>query len=286
MSGTARELIVSAEIRKNKVKIDALLMRVDICDKAIYQATKDMVLRAKEAGEILEQVKELLPHGQFEKYIDNHPDIHFSARTARDYMTVARKYDAYMEECGSEGIVHSMRDILQYGKKDPPKRNNIGSTAELHVAQNTVPKLAISPVDGGPVCIKTGGAHVYDAEACIHCHDPRPEAAHAAAAEGGDADDGREAVLGQDDEGEAPAEPVRAAEEADAVDGQHAGESGRDRRPDRRFGEVERRYGELTRLLDDLNQDFPEPDLDGIQTGLSISYEGFRKWKRRCASGN
>jgi hypothetical protein len=271
-----------AEIRKNRAAIDALLMKADVCDQNIYKATKQMVVWGWEAGKYLCEVKELIPHGLFEQYIDEHPDLHFSARSARSYMQLYRNKDQLLEQFGSEVYAKSIESCLKLVAK-PSK------TAEPAVfkedSEDT--KSGKEPVDGTDICPR-GGAHSYDdSGCCTKCCDQLPEAPADDEAGGRGDDSAVERASRLQDDAEAPAAPAESAAPAADPAGLHRGRgsrAGNDRGPDRRadlFTRGEQLYGELTRLLDELQNIDAYHDKEGIQWALSASYTHFRKWKRQ-----
>ncbi len=115
----AQEL-AKALILKNQAKLSELSTRVKLIHREILVSAKDTVMRAVEAGKWLINMKELLPHGHFEKYVDEHMDL--GTRTARRYMELHEKWPLIEKELGPDAYVSTIDGCLKIVKPSQPKR--------------------------------------------------------------------------------------------------------------------------------------------------------------------
>jgi hypothetical protein len=267
------QIMALAEIRKQEPKLKAMLEKANQLHKEVYKSGKQMVRSAAESGKWLLQMKEAIPYGHFEKWLEerqSHPDnpCLFSMRTARYYMRLAENnnLDSLVEKNGAMVYDLSISKVLSLLQSDDPPKlakpaapKSNGDGKLQRIAEVVTP----SPVDGGTEeCLK-GGKHEYDAEACVKCHDPRPASAAAAA---GEADDARAEV-----------EVSRAQGVAQSED------DGADHRKltATLAKAIEKSYGELTNLLDQFKHLCPDPVEAECQQSLNVSYMDFRKWKKK-----
>lgn len=113
----AQEL-AKALILKNQSKLAELSTQVKIIHREILVSAKDTVMRAISAGKLLLSVKELLPHGHFEKYVDENLDL--GSRTARRYMELNEKWPLIEKELGPDAYVSTIDGCLKIVK--PPSK--------------------------------------------------------------------------------------------------------------------------------------------------------------------
>lgn len=200
-------------------------------------SARSALVYAKEAGLRLMELKKQCAHGTFAKLILADNGLDMTMRTAQRYMEAARNYDDIIEKMGSsraatitlsEGLASiKRREEDYYPPGEGPKTTS----------QSLFERL--ESVDGTEVCPR-GGPHVYDEEACINCHDPKPE-------------------------------PTRVEKEVAAI--------GMEKEFKRLFASIESQFIQLSRQIDQLQAMCPSTDKDSISETLSLSYAGFRKWR-------
>jgi hypothetical protein len=201
-------------------------------------AAKNTLVHARDSGIVLLELKERCQHGSLTKMIeDNDGGLNMSMRTAQRYMQIAREYDSIVEEMGaSRAAVVSLSEGLRAIK-----------AKEKNYYPDDAPNASrVSFLDGDPlstVC-PHGGPHIYDEEACINCHDPKPTDVEA------------EAALA------ARLRKMDQEQELKTL-----------------FASTESLYCQLTQQLDKLHKLSPYAEKEGIQTALAMSYDNFRKWR-------
>lgn len=115
----AQELAL-ALIRKNQPKLEVLSGKVKALNQEIMVHFKNAVTGAKEAGKWLIDMKDLLPHGHFERYVEDHTEI--ASRTARRYMLLHEKWDEIEDKLGPDAYVSTIDGCLKIVQPPPPKR--------------------------------------------------------------------------------------------------------------------------------------------------------------------
>ena len=93
--------LAQAKETRGQLALTALIPRINAHHRAVYHKSKEMVAEDIAAGNLLLKLKELTPHGQFERVINDNPDCDLSLRTARLYMQLARGFPQLEEELGS-----------------------------------------------------------------------------------------------------------------------------------------------------------------------------------------
>lgn len=104
----------------NDVKLAELTARVKFIHRNILASAKSTVELAMDAGKWLISIKEMLPHGQFEKYLEEHEII--GTRTARRYMELHEKWPLIEKELGPDAYVSTIDGCLKIVKPPKPKR--------------------------------------------------------------------------------------------------------------------------------------------------------------------
>lgn len=279
----ARELAL-AEIRKNYGKLTPLIQSTNERHKRIYDMAKAMMVEVFATGRELLAMKELVPHGMFEEWIDQNEQIDYSSRTARQYMQLAKCEDQLVEEYGSQIYVESMSSVMKLMRTPKRLQQNGNTSAVLKpTTQDTqAGRSSSSPVDGTDICPKTGGAHEDDQEACIHCHDPIEGRRRDADHQPPEARQDRGSVLPED----ASAESDDARADLSAV---YQGQVPEDEEAEpvavsqlrKLFDEGEKLYKRLTNVLDEIKLLKPDHLHESSQMSLDLSYQDFRRWKRR-----
>ncbi len=114
----AQELAL-ALIRKNQPQLQALSIKVKSINQQILADFKAAVVGAKEAGKYLISMKDLLPHGHFERYVEDHTEI--ACRTARKYMQIHEKWEEIEDKLGPDAYVSTIDGCLRV-VHEPSKR--------------------------------------------------------------------------------------------------------------------------------------------------------------------
>jgi hypothetical protein len=200
-------------------------------------SARSALTHAKEAGLKILELKERCAHGTFTSLIQANNGLDMTMRTAQRYMEVARRYDDIIEKIGpSRAAVVSLSEGLAA----------IRGKAEEYFPPEEGPKTTrdalfekLEPVDGTDECPK-GGPHVYDEEACINCHDPKPA-------------------------------PTRVEQEVAAI--------GMEKELRRLFASIESQFVQLARQIDQLHTMQPYSEKEGISDALSTSYSAFKRWR-------
>lgn len=109
----------------------ALASRINAEHRQASEALKSGLAHAKLAGEFLRETKAAVPHGQWQKWVNE--NCEFSGRTAQAYMRVAAQW----ESLNAQRVAHlSLRDGLELlaahkAPADPPQRWSPEQWAQL-----------------------------------------------------------------------------------------------------------------------------------------------------------
>lgn len=204
-------------------------------------SAKSALIHARDAGEMLCEIRKKCKHGEFERLIEEHGEM--MPRTAQRYMQVFRQYPLIEEKMGPAkaatiSLAEGLRSIQSKEKEYyPPDQGEKASNETLLVTDED---LSVCP---------RNGLHEYEDgdDCCMHCHTPKDEI-----------DNFEERT-------------VRAIEEA------RKEQEGKDL--ERLFAKTESMYCQLTRQIDQLQKLSPFADHEGIQTALEMGYKAFRKWR-------
>ncbi len=236
----AQEL-AKALILKNQPKLEALSSKVNGIHQEILASARATVMRAVEAGKWLVDMKELLPHGHFEKYIDEHTNL--GGRTARRYMLLNEKWPLIEKELGPDAYVSTIDGCLKIVQPPAPPK-----------PAPKVAKLADIPPSEEPKDEPDGSEDDSDlgldssiAEAARLVREGR--AARAAANGDGNNAEGRTRSVKS---------TIKAIE-----------------------ANLERLFGEMSDALEDYQAAKPDSLHFDCQQGLDHAYGDFRKWKRK-----
>ena len=224
-------------LHRGDVKAAQLVEKINEHHRQAIKAGREALGHIKEVGLMLLDMKKLCHHGAFEPWIEEHCE--FEVRTAQKYMRFAANYDAIMEENGpGVATITTLEEGLRKISA-PPKVRKAPSTALLD-----------EPVIIDGPC-PHGGPHEYDDEACVHCHDPRPE------------------FLSQ--------------EELDR-DSETANLRAKQKEVSDLFIRADNLYGVLTGMLDQINKLAPNMSKADAQESLSLSYLDFKSWRKKALS--
>lgn len=188
----AQELAL-ATIRKNQPKLEALTTKVKAINKEIMANFKNAVVGAKEAGKWLLDMKELLPHGHFESYVEDNTAI--AGRTARRYMQLHERWDEIEDKLGPDAYVSTIDGCLRI-VAPPPKRPALADFPPTEVSDETC------EIDGEGSDGSDGGLSSGVEQAA---HAIRQQRAAMAAREDSGNDNGERT--------KAPKDPIKACEE-------------------------------------------------------------------------
>lgn len=122
---------MAQELAKHEVKLAELSTRVKFIHRNILASAKSTVELAMDAGKWLVNIKELLPHGQFEKYLEEHEII--GTRTARRYMELHEKWPLIEKELGPDAYVSTIDGCLKIVKPPKPKRPSVAEIPPTEV---------------------------------------------------------------------------------------------------------------------------------------------------------
>jgi hypothetical protein len=242
--------VVALSPREAEARAKLEIEAINQLHEEVFRAVRMAVTKAVELGNKLQAVKDSLPHGRFGSWVTE--NCNFDDRLARRYMAVASGWPLLVESVGTTAYVLSLDAAI----------NKINS-----LKKETADAEARTVAD--PEACPHGGEHEYDEEACVRCHDPRPQQSpargvaglleKAIAHEKGASD--RDGDEGSDSEGEETAGV--AAQRLLSL-----------------FTNIDQLYAQLTQLLDQAAQQAPSRYKDEAQEGLDISYQDFRKWKK------
>lgn len=115
--------LAQAVVLKNQPKLEALSTKVNGIHQEILTSAKNTVMRAVEAGKWLIDMKDLLPHGHFEKYVEEHAN--FSVRTARRYIELNEKWPKIEQELGPDAYISTIDGCLKIVKPPKPNRPSV-----------------------------------------------------------------------------------------------------------------------------------------------------------------
>lgn len=141
--------------------------------RLIQTATGEVVDRAVLTGELFLKWKELLPHGRFESFVEDHFDG--SLRTAQIYMQVSKRLNA-LPKSAKSALLKQERSIagLIPAKPNAPRKGAApaGGTDD----QGTTPQ-PVGSVDYGkcPNCAGSKWTEDEDGVSCAKCHHPHGE---------------------------------------------------------------------------------------------------------------
>lgn len=237
----AQELAL-ATIRKNQPKLEALSVKVKKINQEIMVNFKNAVVGAKEAGRWLADMRDLLPYGHFEGYVEDHTEI--AGRTARRYIQLHEKWGEIEDKLGPDAYISTINGCLKV-VAPPPK--------SLPVR----PKQAGIPTS--EVCRESQEGQDKDGVGSESDEENDPEIAEAARAireqrlsneaSSGNGDSGARTRL--------PKDPIKASEER-----------------------IESLFGELTRELETYHSLKPNRMHFDCNQGLDHVYGDFRTWKK------
>lgn len=246
--------------RKNEIQATQDLRIVNAIHDEICKTSKHLLIKFVEAGRVLIRIKESLGHGHFQDWFEK-ADTKLAHSTARRYMRLAMHWDEIVEKHGSSAYQMSLEAAL----------NKVAGLTESREqkASKTLTPIILNPTseaDEQSAC-PHGGPHEYDDEACIRCHDPRPDSAPGAAPVAAPLADAEESDCGLDDQGEGSTE-----DEAAGVAPQLAAKV---------FRELERDLIDVYRRLSKLANEYPASRY-GTQAvdSLDVSIQDFRKLKK------
>ena len=243
---------LSTEVRDlcSKLSIKELIQGANENHNLAVKAAKGTLMHAKDSGDMLTALKAKCQKGMFQKLIMEDVDgLQMSLRTSQVYMQISREFDNLMEQMspGQAATISLAEGLkkIKY-KKAEYFPDDIASDKD--------------PVDGTEECMH-GGPHEYDEEACIRCHDPKPD---------GETTDAGGAKMGAKSRsgGRSPGNKL-GAERDGGID---AGKL---------FLQAEGHYARLTQLLDQLNQVEPFHDKEGAQAALNMSYDAVTRWRKQ-----
>ena len=235
-----------ALIRKNQPKLEALSTKVKAINQKIMADFKNAVVGAKEAGKWLIDMKDLLPHGHFERYVEDHTEI--ASRTARRYMLLHERWDEIEDKLGPDAYVSTIDGCLKIVAQPTQNRGNRPGLAtfpptEVSDGQQEDHEAESDRSDGG---LSPGVA-----EAAIALRERRYAASQGTAADAG---------------GPGPASEVRNKTPKDPSKAIEA--------------DLENLFGELTRKLEDYHAVKPNRLHFDCQQGLDHVFGDYRKWKK------
>lgn len=108
----------------NELKAISLKGEINANHRECLRAGNETIQHAVQAGELLLQVKSLVPHGQFEKWVKQYCD--FSYDVANGYMTLQRKLAA-LPKVERAPLLNSASSITSLQKMLNPKKNDKSS---------------------------------------------------------------------------------------------------------------------------------------------------------------
>lgn len=240
--------------RGRTIKLDLAddIQEINDHHKLAMVAGKEVLVQAFAAGAKLMELKKKCKHGKFEELIEEQFD--FSVRTAQHYMKLARGEDDIRERIGPGNaatltVTEGIRMLCSQSspKKGDQKRNGV----------------ALLETEDYSEC-PHGGEHEYDEEACIRCHDPKPE---------------DNAVPSQDSRpgGGAGLSGNKGMEAA----GQNKAGDGSSVAAERLFFRADQLYGVLVRLLDEIHEaEGPSEMHQRAIDHLNLSHMELNAWRK------
>lgn len=173
---------------KNELIALSLRSEINANHREAIKTATDTIGYATKAGELLVQVKSLLPHGGFEKWISQNCD--FSYDVASGYMRLHKRLEGKSKVVRAQLLtdarsVTNLQNLLkpEENTTSPPKnRPPSGSATSGKSAPKDEPKD--KPKDYGkcPNCAGTKWSEDEEGVSCAKCHHPHGEPA-------GDVDD-------------------------------------------------------------------------------------------------
>lgn len=237
--------------RKNEIQATQDIRIANAIHDEIYKTSKHLLIKVVEAGKVLIRIKESLGHGYFQEWLDK-ADTNISHSTARNYMRVAMHWDEIIEKMGSRAYCMSIEAALKCVA---------GLREEKRQSKTAGSPVVLNPTFE-PVSCPHGGEHEYDEEACVKCHDPKPESVGGAAEFEQAVADEEESSAGLVDEGpgSAEAEDSRVAQKL--------------------FADVERGFIDLYRQLTKLTKQYDGRYGTQSLDSLDLSLQDFKKFKK------
>ena len=190
----------------NELKAISLKGEINANHRECLRAGNETIQHAVQAGELLLQVKSLVPHGQFEKWVKQYCD--FSHDVAKGYMALQRQLSTFSKGerahlLDTAGSVTSLKKLLKpkENSKSSPKRSptsgfsTSAETAEKPDTDDPTPEPEIEAEtehepeaepepDKCPNCAGVKWKEDEDGKFCSKCNHPYGEPA-------GDVDDKR-----------------------------------------------------------------------------------------------
>lgn len=226
----------------NEVKLAELTTRVKFIHRNILASAKSTVELAMDAGKWLISIKEMLPHGHFEKYLEEHEII--GTRTARRYMELHEKWPLIEKELGPDAYVSTIDGCLKIVKQPAKPKRPV--TADFPPSEVFSDKQVGEETDAEDSDL---GLDPSVAEAARAIRAKRE-----AAEKGAGNDQGTGGGTGV-----RPGKPTTKSIEA----------------------ALEKQFGVLTELLEDYHALKPDNAHFDCQQALDSCYGEFRQWKRK-----
>lgn len=252
---------ISPAVIRHEINLaDKLAPQANEYHRLAMQSCKATLEHAVNGGKVLLQMKEVIKHGEWERYVDERLDMAVS--TAQKYMRLASKYDEMWEDLGPGQMSEmSIRGGLAHLES---KNKAMREATRIEGKESRAADLS----DQSPIsdeCPK-GGSHVWendeelDEEVCAKCHDPR--AAHRSSGEAGDTAGSQGAADSGLDGGKRQAESGdRASAGSDSAIPQ----------------KIDQLFGEIIRLVDQAGK---RDKTEEFKHALNIAYLEFRAWKK------
>lgn len=119
---------IESPVNANEIKAISLKGEINANHRECLRAGNETIHHAVSAGELLLQVKSLVPHGQFQKWVEQYCD--FSHDVANGYMALQRQLSTFSKSerariLDNSGSVTSLKKLLKPKENDnqPPKRS-------------------------------------------------------------------------------------------------------------------------------------------------------------------
>jgi hypothetical protein len=106
---------------QDKTQIETLLARANESHLASQRAAGEAVGFATEAGKALQEIKDLVGHGNWRGWLsDNRERLKFSARTATDYIRLAKMSEANRQRAADLSIRATLKMLGAPEDSNPP----------------------------------------------------------------------------------------------------------------------------------------------------------------------